>query len=63
MISGEGALGPFIIGAEQHSSTPEGKREVEIDMEYSILVNRLNLADDSEAISISFLKVMALRDQ
>lgn len=39
MISGEGARGPFIIGAEQHYSTPAGKREVEIDMQCSILVN------------------------
>lgn len=39
MISGEGARGPFIIWAEQQCSTPAGKCEIEIDMEYSILVN------------------------
>lgn len=39
MISGEGAGGPFIIGAEQHCSSLAGKREVETDMENSILVN------------------------
>lgn len=41
MISREGAggRGAFIIGAEQHCSTPAGKCEVEIDMEYSVLVS------------------------
>ena len=39
MISGVDARGPFIIWAEQRCSTPEGKCEIEIDTEYSILVN------------------------
>lgn len=34
-----GCWGAFHYRAEQRCSTPAGKCEVEIDMEYSILVN------------------------
>lgn len=54
MISWEGARGAFIIGVEQSWSTPAGKCEVEIDMEYSIFVNWLNLEEDSKTINIPF---------
>lgn len=51
MIFREGAGGPFIIGAEQGCGSPAGKRKA--DMEYSILVNWLNLADDYNPLALT----------